>query len=109
MNENNPSLKISFLEDRKIPRRSYRRGNNHGQKGIFMDNKEWREARVITVSSLYILFSVSAYNIFFGEYCHGKNESKVHLPRQNETKDLNKWNVKHAGDIDLLLIYLDKK
>lgn len=28
--------------------------------------------------------------------------------KQNH-EDLNKWNVKHTGDIDLLLIYLDKK
>lgn len=28
--------------------------------------------------------------------------------KQNR-EDLNKCNVKHAGDIDLLLIYLDKK
>lgn len=40
MNENNPYPKISFLEDREIPRGSYRRGNNCGQKGIFMDSEE---------------------------------------------------------------------
>lgn len=41
---------------------------------------------VITFSSLYIVFSVSAYNILFGEYCHGRNKSKVRLLRGNETK-----------------------